>query len=512
MKSKITFQTSILFLILFLSHTITSQTNVFDDIIATSPNHTYLETALIQEGLDAALRQNTSCTVFAPDDNAFNSLATTLGVTISDLLALPNLTDILIYHVLDSTVLSTAISNGLIVNPLSTTNSLKLTKTSTSDVYINHSQVSTADLVADNGVVHVVSEVLLPYETVADIAIDNGFTTLLTAVVQEELLPVLTNPTSSLTIFAPSDSAFDQLALKLGITLNDILAFPNLSDILTYHVIGTEVISNSLSNGQIVQPVSVTNSIKISVNTNGVFANQSKVTTADISADNGVVHVINDVILPSETVVDLAIDNGFSSLTAAVVQEDLLSTLTNPHAKFTIFAPTDAAFDDLALALGTDLSGVLANPALRNILLYHALDSEVLSTDLTNGAVTTLNGQDITVDLTMGVMINDANVTTADVFADNGVVHILDKVLLPPATSNQLIDSPILSIYPNPSSNFINIKNIEGEYSIINMIGNTISKGSLNNNQIDISTLSDGVYFISFNNEKNKFLHSFVKK
>ena len=85
-------------------------------------------------------------------------------------------------------------------------------------MYINHSQVSTADLVADNGVVHVVSEVLLPYETVADIAIDNGFTTLVTAVVQEELLPVLTNPTSSLTIFAPSDSAFDQLALKLGIT------------------------------------------------------------------------------------------------------------------------------------------------------------------------------------------------------------------------------------------------------------------------------------------------------
>jgi uncharacterized surface protein with fasciclin (FAS1) repeats len=76
-----------------------AQTNVFDDIIATSPNHTYLETALVQEGLDAALRQNPNCTVFAPDDSAFNKLAIALNTTISGLLALPNLSDILTYHV-----------------------------------------------------------------------------------------------------------------------------------------------------------------------------------------------------------------------------------------------------------------------------------------------------------------------------------------------------------------------------------------------------------------------------
>jgi transforming growth factor-beta-induced protein len=302
------------------------------------------------------------------------------------------------------------------------------------------------------------------------------------------------------------------LALKLGVTLNDILALPNLADILKYHVIGSEVVSTGLTNGQIVQPVSNTNTIKISVNSNGVFANHSKVTTADLTSDNGVVHVINEVVLPSETVVDIAIDNGFTSLTAAVIQEELLSTLTNPHGNFTVFAPTDDAFNDLAVALGTNLAGVLANPDLTNILLYHTLDSKVTSSDLTNGSVTTLNGQDITVDLTMGVMINNANVTTADVLADNGVVHILDKVLLPPATSNQLIDSPNVSIYPNPSSDFINIKNIDGEYSIVNMIGNTISNGVLNNNVIDINKLSKGIYFICIKNQNNNYLGSFVKK
>ena len=512
MKIKNTLTSSLFGLIMIFSNISFAQTNVFDDVIATSPNHTYLETALLQEGLDAALRQNPNCTVFAPDDNAFNNLASALGVTISDLLALPNLSDILIYHVLNSTVLSTGINNGAIVNPLSTTNTLKLTKTSTGDVYINHSQVSTADITADNGVVHVISELLLPDETVADIAIDNGFTTLVTAVVQEELLPVLTNPTSSLTVFAPSNTAFDELALKLGITINDILALPNLADILTYHVIGSEVVSSALTNGQIVQPVSVTNTIKISVNSDGVFANQSKVTTADITSDNGVVHVISEVVLPSETVIDIAIDNGFTSLTAAVVQEGLLSTLTNPHGQFTIFAPTDAAFDDLATALGTNLSGVLANPDLTNILLYHALDSKVLSTDLTNGSVTTLNGQNITVDLSMGVMINDANVTSSDILSDNGVVHVLDRVLLPTATSSKSMDSPIVTVYPNPAVDFINVSNIEGTYTILNMNGKLISKGGINNNPINVSSLSVGNYILNVVNNKSNFSYNFIKK
>ena len=108
----------LLITLLLVSNFSVAQTNVFDDVIATSPNHTYLETALLQEGLDAALRQNTNCTVFAPDDSAFNKLATALNTTISGLLALTNLSDILTYHVLGSTILSTGISNGATIqNP-----------------------------------------------------------------------------------------------------------------------------------------------------------------------------------------------------------------------------------------------------------------------------------------------------------------------------------------------------------------------------------------------------------
>jgi transforming growth factor-beta-induced protein len=327
-----------------------AQTNVFDNVIAPSPNHTYLEAALIQEGLVGALQNpNATLTVFAPDDQAFLNLATSLGTTIPGLLALPNLDDILLYHVLGTTVPSSAVTNGAIVQPLSPTNTLKITATATGNVYINQAQVTTVDLTTANGVVHVTNGVLLPVETVADIAIDNGFTTLVTAVVQEELLPALTNPLSNLTVFAPNNDAFQDLADALGTTVAGLLTLPQLTDILLYHVLGTEVPSSAVTNGALVQPLSNLNTLKLTATAAGdVFVNQAQVIAVDITSDNGVVHVLDAVVLPIETVADVAIDNGFSTLVTAVVTAELLPALSDPIYEYTVFAPTNQAFTDMA--------------------------------------------------------------------------------------------------------------------------------------------------------------------
>ncbi|MBM3431360.1 MAG: fasciclin domain-containing protein, partial [Bacteroidetes bacterium] len=163
MKKKIFTFSSVLGTLLLASNGIFAQTNVFDNVIATSPNHTYLEAALIQENLAGALQNpSATLTVFAPDDAAFTALATALGTDINGLLALPNLDDILLYHVLGTTVPSTAVTNGAIVSPLSPTNTLKLTLTGTGNVFANHAQVTTANLNASNGTVHVTNAVLLP--------------------------------------------------------------------------------------------------------------------------------------------------------------------------------------------------------------------------------------------------------------------------------------------------------------------------------------------------------------
>ena len=412
-------------------------------IISTSPDHTLLTAALSQEGLDAVLNDgNASFTVFAPTDNAILALADSLDLDVPGVLALANLSDILTYHVVPSEVPSSAVTNGAVVDAVSTTNTLKLTRTADDDIFVNQAQVNAADLDASNGVVHSIDAVLLPSETVADIAIDNGFTSLVAAVVEARLLPVLTNPYASFTVFAPTNDAFDAAATALGTDINGLLALPNLADILTYHVLGSEVMSSMVTNGLIVNPVSTTNSLKFTVSEDMTeyFVNQAPINLdlIDITSDNGVVHVIEGVVLPSETVVDVALDNGFTSLATAVVTARLLPALTNPFATFTVFAPSNEAFEAAATALETDINGLLALDNLADILTYHVLGSQVMAADITETQIieplSMTNTLKVTLNAASEVFVNQAQVTLTDVMADNGVVHVLNGVVLPVET------------------------------------------------------------------------------
>lgn len=495
---------------------VTAQTNVFDDVIATSPDHNYLEAALVQEGLDAALIQNPNVTVFAPTDAAFDALAAALGTDINGLLALPNLTDILTYHVLGSVVPSSAVTNGLIAQPLSLTNTLKLT-VGAGGVFVNQAPVSAVDLNTDNGVVHVLDAVVLPVETVVDVALDNGFNALASAVVASELMPILVNPLATYTVFAPTDQAFQDLADLVGVPLSElfdpaVIPTASLQAVLGTHVLGSVVPSSAVTNGAIVDNIVGINTLKLTVKGSGeVFVNQAQVTTVDVNSDNGVVHIINSVLLPDETVVDVAIDNGFTTLATAVITAELMPALTNPYTGYTVFAPTNEAFDNLAAALGTDLAGILALPNLADVLLYHVVGGVVLSTDLMNGTVPTLNGADVTVDLTNGVMINDAMVTTADVEADNGVVHIIDKVLLPGAgISEEAID---ISIYPNPAQDNLYINSSANvDYYITDVSGSVVKRGVTGEQVVSVADLQSGAYLVHTSASKSGQVYRFIKQ
>jgi transforming growth factor-beta-induced protein len=456
-------------------------------------------------------------TVFAPDNASFDNLATALGTDIDGLLALQNLPEILLYHVLAGSTLSTDITNGAIVTPLNDANTIKLTLTSGGMVYANQAMVTIADLTASNGVVHAIDAVILPNETVADIAIDNGFSSLTAALVTAELLPAVTDPLADLTVFAPDNTSFDNLATALGTDIDGLLALENLSDILLYHVLAGSTLSTDITNGALVTPLNDANTIKLTLTSGGmVYANQAMVTLADLTASNGVVHAIDAVILPNETVVDVAIDNDFTTLTAAVITAELLPALTDPLASFTVFAPTNEAFDDLAEALGTDLDGILALPILGDVLLYHVIGSEVLSTDLVNGPVTTLNGQDVLVDLTSGVMINDANVILADVTASNGVVHVIDAVLVPTATSVDELEANSVEVYPNPSADFINIKSTNGDINQVSLISVDgkilfIREIETNETRINLGDINPGRYILQIEGENSVIYKNIVK-
>jgi len=331
------------------------------------------------------------------------------------------------------------------------------------------------------------------------IAASPNHTSLTAALDQEGFDAVLDNNMSTFTVFAPDNAAFDDLATALGTDIAGLLADPALSDILTYHVLGASVQSSAIANGDIANPINTANTLKLTVTSGSdVFVNQAQVNAADLPGSNGFVHSVNAVLLPAETVADVAIDSpDHTSLVAAVVQEGLLPALTNPFASLTVFAPTNTAFDNLAAALGTDIAGLLANPELTDILLYHVVGAEVFSGDLVNGPVATLNGQDIVVDLSMGVMINDANVTTADLPSDNGVVHVIDAVLVPSLASivdNDMID---VNLYPNPTNGVINVKGESITNVVVRDLTGKIVLDTNNTQNIDLTGLENGTYMIT---------------
>ena len=498
-----------------LSMSAFAQTNVFDDVIASSPNHNYLEAALIQEGLDAALQDPTaSLTVFAPDDAAYSNLATALSTDIAGLLALPDLSDILLYHVLGVEVPSTGVTNGLIAPPLNNANTLKLTVDG-ANVYVNQASVTAVDLSTDNGVVHVIDAVVLPKQTVADVAIGSAaHTSLVAAVVEAKLLPALTDPLASYTVFAPTNTAFDNLAAALGTDINGLLALPDLADILLYHVLGAEVQSPGVTNGLIAPPLNSSNTLKFTVDGANVFVNQAPISAVDLTSDNGVVHVIDAVVLPKQTVADIAIGSAeHTSLVAAVVEAKLLPALTDPLASYTVFAPTNTAFDNLAAALGTDINGLLANSNLTDILLYHVVDGQVLSTQLTNGTVPTLNGQSVTVDITSGVKINMSNVTTPDLLSDNGVVHVIDGVLVPSLTSVNEKEETMMEIYPNPAHQEFTVRTADqatNEIIISDFSGRVVYQSTITGTTtIDISNLKAGNYMVRLSSGRMQKLVTF---
>lgn len=246
------------------------------------------------------------------------------------------------------------------------------------------------------------------------------FRTLLTALVKTRLIGTVAK--ERLTVLAPTDAAFREL----GITPGNVGQVENLKEILLYHVFGGEVYSYDLVPGF----AETLNGASVQVSLDGgVFFNDAEVKKADVRALNGVIHIIDKVLLPpTEDIVEKAVSynpDEFNTLVQAVIQAELVDVLKS-EGPFTVFAPTDAAF----AALGVDLSS-LSKDDLVNILLYHVVPGTFFSTDLTNGDVTTANGETVSISLGAGVKVNDSNVIIANVQTTNGVIHVIDKVLIP---------------------------------------------------------------------------------
>lgn len=270
-------------------------------------------------------------------------------------------------------------------------------------------------------------------KNIVEVAADAGNFNILIEAAHKAGLAEFLSTENNLTVFAPTDAAFVALLNDLGLSSLDDVPVADLTQILTYHVIGAKVMSPDLSTGYVPtlasfdsSPVSMYIAVGNTVSINGSVS----VTTADVEAENGVIHVVDKVILPP-TVVNIALANeNFTTLVQAVVKAGLVDALS-ADGPFTVFAPTNSAFAALFAQLG--ISGIddLTAEQLIPILTYHVVPGNVVSTELSSGEVGTLNGQNLSVDLSAGVKINDSEVIAADIQGANGVIHVIDQVLIP---------------------------------------------------------------------------------
>ena len=543
-----------------------------DDIPTNATNtgvHDSLVAALAQVDLVTTLQGQGPFTVFAPTDQAFADAGIDLSTFDTDE-ENATLVDILLYHVYSGAVYASDVTDGLVVEMVNGDNAMFTVTDGT--VMIEDATVTSADVMASNGVIHVIDKVLMPpvpytgigicyntathmivagasmeecgaymylenygmggqeftgcYNTITHAMADTTqqicesyvwtppvdiATTAMTTGIHNSLVGALSisglvttlQGDGPFTVFAPSDQAFADAGIDLAaFTTDEDIA--TLTDILLYHVYSGAVNAADVTDGLTVAMVNGDDT-SFTVSDGTVMVGDATVVLADVPASNGVIHVIDKVLMPpvpiteadgdicyniathtisagasftecmsymyvvdyemagqtftgcyntvthqlsdvSEDVcgsymwtpaVDIAMTASattiHNSLVAALTQAELVTTLQG-DGPFTVFAPSDQAFADA----GIDLDAFTTDEeiaTLTDILLYHVYSGAVNAADVTDGlTVAMVNGDDASFTVSDGtVMVGDATVTLADVPASNGVIHVIDKVLMPPA-------------------------------------------------------------------------------
>jgi len=464
---------------------INSPGNLVSIVVETEPL-SILKDAVIKADLVETLSSEGPFTVFAPTNDAFAALLDVLGDNYNSLDDFDTeeeinlLKNILLFHVIpNATVKAGDLSAGE-VGTAFTNNSITIIDNQGTfvigDASDTNANITGTDIIASNGVAHTIDKVLLPQaaidfvaslnlKTIVELAVATNDLSVLVSTLQQAdagLVETLSGD-GPFTVFAPTNDAFTALLESLGDEYNAVSDFDTdeekdlLVKILTYHVIGnTTALSSDLVDHQ---EITTLQSEKITINlTGGVYITDAtdtpaQVTTADVIASNGVVHIIDKVLLPKE-VLDALNPNivataqsvpDLSLLVEALIQADagLVETLSG-DGPFTVFAPTNAAFASLLDILGNDYNSLAdfdtedEKAILAKILTYHVVSgAAVESSSLTNHQeIIPIQGESIFALVDHGVGLRDktttdANVTTADVMTSNGIVHIIDKVLLP---------------------------------------------------------------------------------
>ncbi len=268
-------------------------------------------------------------------------------------------------------------------------------------------------------------------DLVATAVAAGNFKTLVAAVKAADLVGTLQGK-GPFTVFAPTDEAFAKLGTA---TITDLLKPENkakLTAILTYHVVAADLPAAKVVAMKELNTVQGSG-LAVNAGKDGVTIGNAKVVATDVTASNGTIHVIDSVLLPPDNLVATAAKAGkFQTLLTAATAAGLADTLAN-GGPFTIFAPTDDAFAKLGKDTIADLLKPENKEKLAGILKFHVVAGRVKAADVvTLKSAKTLQGSEVPIEVRDGkVMVQGANVVATDVIAGNGVIHVIDSVILP---------------------------------------------------------------------------------
>jgi uncharacterized surface protein with fasciclin (FAS1) repeats len=411
-----------------------------------------------------------SMTMFAPDNAAFDKLAEEMigpGKKGADLLTLEykdDVRDIIKNHMMVGQAIQSSMGmNQTMSTSLDISATLQITIANgvltITDGQGKVCKVTLKDIFTGNGIVHIIDCVLKPPKamlgkSIVAVAAKTPSLSSLVAALEfasnDKDLVKLLSKKGTYTVFAPTNDAFDALAVELlgaGKTAKDLLVPANkdlVRAVLQYHVLGTVVKKADIPLGKPIDPLlEGTDIFKIDAVGSKVIITdgrnrKSEITATDIAAKNGVVHLINKVILPADKNIvqtAIALAPEFSILVEAVVAAGLTETLSGPG-PFTVFAPTNEAFANLLAELKVSKADLLANKALlTKVLTYHVVSGLVLKADVPVGvAIKTVQGDTFTVDAMFKITDQahrSSAIVATDVLTKNGVIHVIDKVILP---------------------------------------------------------------------------------
>jgi transforming growth factor-beta-induced protein len=402
-------------------------------------------------------------TVLAPTNEAFAKLP---QAVVDYLLANKDaLRDVLLYHV----VAGSAKAEAVLASDTLTAANGKALDVNLRDgkPFINDSGIITTDILASNGVVHVIDTVLVPpgFEIPATPALPNlvdlvvegeQFSTLEALLIQAELVDVVKS--GEYTVLAPTDAAF----AKLPKAVVDYLLSNKeaLRDVLLYHVVAGSAKAEAVLASETLTAANG-DTLDVNLRDGKPFINDSALIATDVLASNGVVHVIDSVLVPPgfqlpsapalPNLVDLVVNGEqFTTLETLLGKAELVDAVKN--GEFTVFAPTDAAFAKLPQAV---VDYLLSNKAaLQQVLLYHVVaGTNAAEKVLQSPTLTSAAGPALTISLRNGKpFINDSEIVATDVFASNGVVHVIDTVLVPPGfTLPQTKPNIVDAVKSNPN-------------------------------------------------------------